>query len=563
MDIQTFVQETQRQINSIERRLNYITSGAVSDQLVNLDVIGAPTYTNLHQWLNNTCSAMRISGGLITDSGGGEIDVAAGTGILKTTDDPLGENRQFNWGVETNLALANNETNWIGIEYNAGVPQVKIETDLSNFNFHDDFVLGRVYRSGATLYILNAGSYYDNFQHRVCYRIFEVDQFRRALGGIIADEGLLDFSITEGRWYCGTTVFTTAAWDCSGADRFTYWYRDGVGGWTTVGAQADIDNLNYDDGVPPLGALGAGRYGVHWVYLAHDGSVHVQYGQGNYKHFEAESALVPAGPDFFLENCELVGKIIVGQGDATLTDVLSAFEVIFIGQAANIHNDLGGLQGGQADQYYHLTAAEHGYVSGVNAQSLLTTASPSFVALGLGVGELTAGSINRAAGVLTLEIGGSGIGYIVGADGIGVFASNPSVVLAADIGGHNINCLNAAGAGYLTAQGSTVAGVNVVDSGAAVNQKWFQFRCDGGIGSFVSVKDNASAFQAANIITCGLNNGEIGFGGLPIAGSKISIYLSTENFEIKDAGSVGATEQDWIEVEIGGVVGYIRVFAAK
>jgi len=48
-------------------------------------------------------------------------------------------------------------------------------------------------------------------------------------------------------------------------------------------------------------------------------------------------------------------------------------------QAASIHNDLGGLQGGQADEYYHLNATEHPYVSGANAQSLLTTASPSFV----------------------------------------------------------------------------------------------------------------------------------------------------------------------------------------
>ena len=52
-------------------------------------------------------------------------------------------------------------------------------------------------------------------------------------------------------------------------------------------------------------------------------------------------------------------------------------------QAQILHNSLGGLQGGQADEYYHLTAAEHGYVSGVNAQSVLKTASPYFVQLGL------------------------------------------------------------------------------------------------------------------------------------------------------------------------------------
>ena len=44
----------------------------------------------------------------------------------------------------------------------------------------------------------------------------------------------------------------------------------------------------------------------------------------------------------------------------------------------------------------------------------------------------------------------------------------------------------------------------------------------------------------------------------------IKLDLATEDVEIKDAGSAGATEQDWIEVELNAAdTGYIRVFAAK
>ena len=39
--------------------------------------------------------------------------------------------------------------------------------------------------------------------------------------------------------------------------------------------------------------------------------------------------------------------------------------------------------------------------------------------------------------------------------------------------------------------------------------------------------------------------------------------LATEDLKIKDAGSAGATEQDWIEVQVGGNTGYLRVFATK
>ena len=37
----------------------------------------------------------------------------------------------------------------------------------------------------------------------------------------------------------------------------------------------------------------------------------------------------------------------------------------------------------------------------------------------------------------------------------------------------------------------------------------------------------------------------------------------TEDFKIVDAGSAGATEQDWVEVKVGATTGYIRVYAAK
>lgn len=43
----------------------------------------------------------------------------------------------------------------------------------------------------------------------------------------------------------------------------------------------------------------------------------------------------------------------------------------------------------------------------------------------------------------------------------------------------------------------------------------------------------------------------------------LDIALATEDFDIVDAGSTAATEQDWIEVLVGGNTGYIRVYATK
>ena len=56
------------------------------------------------------------------------------------------------------------------------------------------------------------------------------------------------------------------------------------------------------------------------------------------------------------------------------------------------------------------------------------------------------------------------------------------------------------------------------------------------------------------------NDGNFGFGKAP--GSMMDIDLATEDLEIVDAGSAGATEQDWVEVKVGGNTGYLRVYAA-
>lgn len=39
--------------------------------------------------------------------------------------------------------------------------------------------------------------------------------------------------------------------------------------------------------------------------------------------------------------------------------------------------------------------------------------------------------------------------------------------------------------------------------------------------------------------------------------------LATQSLKVTDAGSAGATQQGWIEVEVGGVKGYVRVYGTK
>jgi hypothetical protein len=73
-------------------------------------------------------------------------------------------------------------------------------------------------------------------------------------------------------------------------------------------------------------------------------------------------------------------------------------------EAAVSHNALQGLQGGAADQYYHLDATEFGFLDGQD-QSVLTTSDVAFNSLTVGGGVVTCGSVNKASGELAFTIG--------------------------------------------------------------------------------------------------------------------------------------------------------------
>jgi hypothetical protein len=58
-------------------------------------------------------------------------------------------------------------------------------------------------------------------------------------------------------------------------------------------------------------------------------------------------------------------------------------------------------------------------------------------------------------------------------------------------------------------------------------------------------------------------NGSLRIGSAAAPSERLTLDLATEDLDIVDAGSVDATEQDWIEVNVGGNQGYIRVFTTK
>ena len=332
-----------------------------------IDSLGTATYQYVQDWVNTTQSAGKISGGTLSDSGGGEIDVAAGTGFIKTTDNALGTTKFFNWSAESNISLTDNSMNYLYIDYNSGSPQVGVTTTRSDIHFTDQIGLGRVYRESTTLTILSGGVQLQDSTYRTHKRLAKVDGFIRATGCATSMTGL-KVAVTAGTFYYGITPLSATALDTAAADTITYIYSDGASGWTSVTGETDIDNTYYDDGDGTLGTLTVNQYGTGWLYWAAGTSdFYVVYGTGSYKLNEAQETTIPASLPPALTNMGLfVARIIIEKSAATKEQIDAPWDTPLGGSGVTDHGDLTGLSDDDHTQYLLVNATR-----GMSATTLI------------------------------------------------------------------------------------------------------------------------------------------------------------------------------------------------
>lgn len=206
----------------------------------------------------------------------------------------------------------------------------------------------------------------------------------------------------------------------------------------------------------------------------------------------------------------------------------------------------------------HSSAAEGGATLGFTAMTGVGVTVPDGWHLGFGA---AAGRIvfdNTLApdviAFMDVEIGVGTLTPGCAIDVGGVNASWPGGLLTNTIASGG----GTAGRFYL--EGSTQADITLDDSGGAVDEKIFQLVLEGGKARFRGLTDAIGL--SFNFLGMDLGTGYVGFGTVT-PGSLTEWNFATEDLEFVDAGSAGATAQDWIEVQVGGNTGYIRVYNAK
>lgn len=328
------------------------------------DEINSPPYYNLQHYLSFVQGPTKVSGGIISDNGGGTINITEGYGIVKSENSALTPTYFVKWSALNDVALTNNDVNYVFCIYHATTPYLNISTSFNDVYLRNGILLGIVKREGSIVNILNIESISNDLNYKLHKKSLEKNMGPEYGNGIIlAGTGTRQLIVSAGVMYFGLSRFTISSFDSSGTDEWTSYHTTDSGAtWAPITHLTQIDNVYYNDITSGLVALTTDEFGLFWVYYNYSGDqLYVLYGTDSYDTFEAADLV---GPPVLLpwqlsEFSFLIGKVIVQEGENAI-DVTSIFiDDIGGGSSTNFHNTLPDLQGGAATEYYHLNLDDY------------------------------------------------------------------------------------------------------------------------------------------------------------------------------------------------------------
>lgn len=283
-----------------------ILQGDRYDRLANLSLV-ARKATTLGVIEDTPTAFISVVSGLT-------VKVSEGMGFLNDPTDLY--LKQISW-IDTNVTLTANTTNYIYADTNS-----VIIASLTLPSLETVIPLGRVNTNATDIrFIENSDlpmNHYGNKTERF---------FRDVLGpifetGCLITESTLNnrrLDSTAGDYYFGVSILQV-----TGGPEITWesFYKDGLGGFTSVANQNTVSNTQYDNGTGTLASIPAGDYARHHLYtLGDDGNEKwfLVYAQATYPSLAAaQTAPLPTIPAFMDEAIVRVAGIIVRQGQATI-----------------------------------------------------------------------------------------------------------------------------------------------------------------------------------------------------------------------------------------------------
>ncbi len=334
------------QVSSVFGRQGAVIAqlGDYNAALIEMARVAGSTFSTVQHMQDVFHSVGWSSGGLITNAGGGNIDVSVGTGFIRAAAIANSEIKFTNWLGMVSQAIPSGTTRYIGVEWSGGVPKVVIKSTYS-WNLNTEFPLGNVVEDNGNLHIENSPHAVGDHARFMLQRLFETMPLQRdeKLGGLLLSELVgRNISVTAGALWQRLTRFPISAINTSGVGSFDTYYRNGGGGWTEVAGIKVWPNTLYDNDSGSLVVMMNNRYANLWFYLELDGGLLMVYGQSQHtSEASAEAELPPTNlPDRITVQSLLIGRIIFQKSSVTAESIESVFTTVFGGAIVSDHLNL-------------------------------------------------------------------------------------------------------------------------------------------------------------------------------------------------------------------------------
>jgi len=319
---------------------NITQDGAFKTNVNIIDVqalIGTPTNQGFREFFNISSSAGWVSGNDLTDNGDGTVDVAIGTGLVRISNDEQASLKSFDLAAVVNLAMIDQSSNYVHVDYNTGNPIVVNQVGGSGItdNENDKYELYEIWREGTTLHITDHRQRAKNVDSQTQQFIYDIQPVwrRNRTGELIIDQSIgvnRYITVTSGVLWSKLVRVIFPAFDSSGTDRFDSYYGNSIAGFTKVPtAQQQWDNLNYDNN-NVLTLMAANRYAVLFFFAETDGGVVCVYGRAQYtSQATAAAEVVPPPPDLYgrlRDHAFYIGKLVFQQAGTDALQIIRPYE---------------------------------------------------------------------------------------------------------------------------------------------------------------------------------------------------------------------------------------------
>ena len=310
-------------------------------------------------------------------------------------------------------SLTDNDTNYIVVEYNGGSPRYYVYDNDGPVDDSSIVLFMVAYRAGNFIHTLEFGNQGAGLANKLNDRFIMTDRFGYESGlalSLSASTGIVMCS--AGVAWNGPNRQSITAVDSSGSTFFKNYHVGGV--WTATTTGETINNTYYDNGTDIVTAT-AGKYLTNWYFRGQETNGHLYevYSTNQYDSVAlAQLSTEPSLPELITSHAILLGRIII-QVAATTGLTESAFSTVFQSTQVTAHNDLSGIQGGTAGEYYHLTSNQYNNLAFTNVNNNFSTGQTITGNLTVTGGTQSIFSGNSSSDLVRITQTGSGNAFVV------------------------------------------------------------------------------------------------------------------------------------------------------